>query len=151
MFRIIWVSLETRPHGVSDLREGLPINLLTGTKLARVVNAVEWICIINSSQVQTKVEQVNVLIDEESILVRKFDLWVLLPCYITYFLANLDRANMICPKWKRPRSKGISNRVTLVPVGFRRRSTSRHNEQPWREPCTSKASSSTDRYQAHTS
>ena len=47
---------------------------------------------------QTKVEQVNTLIDwqpeEEAKLVRKLDLRVLLPCCIVYFLAYLDRANM---------------------------------------------------------
>lgn len=48
---------------------------------------------------QTKVEQVNTLIDwepeEERKLVRKLDRRVLLPCCIVYFLAYLDRANMV--------------------------------------------------------
>jgi hypothetical protein len=51
------------------------------------------------STAQTKVEQVNALIDwtpeEEARLVRKLDLRVLLPCCIVYFLAYLDRANMV--------------------------------------------------------
>lgn len=48
---------------------------------------------------EAKTEQVNALIDwepaEERRLIRKLDLRVMLPCCIVYFLAYLDRANMV--------------------------------------------------------
>ena len=65
--------------------------------IADILSSTEVVA--NASAGQTKVEQVNALIDcdpaEEPRLVRKLDMRVLLPCCIVYFLAYLDRANMV--------------------------------------------------------